>query len=154
VCAYDRDERTVTLALDTESDVETLVATIPSRRRAAFAEAVARNDAERGRPLTGREKLENLATWLAEKKGSSMAEIEGDEIVIRVPISTMQYAACGALEQCCVEVTDDLQAAKGVVRYLNDEDEEGSTLIHFALDKALVLAVENGEEGFSEQVSE
>jgi hypothetical protein len=84
---------------------------------------------------------------------TGMANIEGGEIVIRVPISTMQYAACGGLEQCRVEVTDDLQAAKSVVRYLNDEDEEGSTLIHFALDKALTLAIENGEEGFSEQVS-
>lgn len=82
--------------------------------------------------------------------GNGLANIEGDEIVIRVPIATMQYAACGALEQCRVEVTDDLQAAKGVVRYLNDEDEEGSTLVHFALDKALKFAVENGEEGFED----
>jgi hypothetical protein len=85
---------------------------------------------------------------------NQLANIEGDEIVIRVPISTMQHAACGGLEQCRVEVTDDVQAAKSVVRYLNDEDEEGSTLIHFALDKALTLAVENGEAGFSEHLTD
>jgi hypothetical protein len=79
-----------------------------------------------------------------------LANIEGGEIVIRVPISTIQYAVCAALEYCNVEVTDEQQAAKSIVRYLNDEDEEGSTVIHFALDKALRNAVEQGEEGFSD----
>lgn len=78
-----------------------------------------------------------------------LANIEGDEIVIRVPISTIPYAVSAALEDCEVEVTDLNQAAKAIVRYLNDEDEEGSTAVHFALDKALRDAVEQGEQGFS-----
>lgn len=78
-----------------------------------------------------------------------LANIEGDEIVIRVPISTIPYAASAGLEDCDVEVTDLTAAAKSIVRYLNDEDEEGSTPVHFALDTALRNAVEQGEEGFS-----
>ena len=80
---------------------------------------------------------------------TELANIEGDEIVIRVPISAIRHAASAALEECGVEVTDEREAAKAIVRYLNDEDEEGSTPVHFALDKALTNAVEQGEEGFS-----
>lgn len=71
VCAYDRDECTVTIALDTEDDVLAVVSTIPSRRRVRFSAldaAIARKDAERGRPLTAAEKLENLAAWLADNE--------------------------------------------------------------------------------------
>lgn len=71
VCAFDRDECTVTIALDTEADVDALVSTIPSRRRVRFAAleaAIARKNAERGRELTDRERLENLAAWLAESE--------------------------------------------------------------------------------------
>lgn len=78
-----------------------------------------------------------------------LANIEGTEIVIRVPISAIRFAASTALEDCNVIVTDERKAATAIVRYLNDEDEEGSTPVHFALDKALSEAVEQGEEGFS-----
>jgi hypothetical protein len=79
-----------------------------------------------------------------------LANIEGSEIVIRVPIETIPYAASAALGDCGVEVSDLQAAAKSIVRYLNDEDEEGSTPIHFALDKALTQAVEQGEDGFGD----
>lgn len=79
-----------------------------------------------------------------------LANIEGDEIVIRVPISTIQHAASAVLWEREITVTDDRKAAASIVRYLNDEDEEGSTPIHFALDRALEAALDQGEEGFSE----
>lgn len=78
-----------------------------------------------------------------------LANIEGDEIVIRVPIAAISTAASIVLDELEVEITDEREAAKSIVRYLNDEDEEGTTPVHVALDKALTNAVEQGEEGFS-----
>lgn len=79
----------------------------------------------------------------------ALAKIEGDEIVIRVPI--------GALNQCVqhvmgglgeiYEVTDAPVFAKEFVNALNAENEIGDTVIHLAFDKAIETAIENGCEG-------
>jgi hypothetical protein len=46
--------------------------------RARLDAAVARKNAERGRPLTAREKLENLAAWLAEDASVDTHAERGD----------------------------------------------------------------------------
>lgn len=83
-----------------------------------------------------------------------MACIEGDDIVIRVPIAALADAAKVAFdeqygfEEHDCRVSDPKQAAEAVVRALNDEDEEGTTPVHTLLDKAVISALEEGEEGF------
>lgn len=84
---------------------------------------------------------------------TELANIEGEEIVIRVPLSALPAAAKVAwdeafgFEEHTFAVDDVNTFAAEFVRELNAEDEEGTTLIHVALDKAAVNAVENGAEG-------
>lgn len=45
------------------------------------------------------------------------------------------------------EITDPDKFAKEVMIALQDESEDGTTLVHVALDKAAMNAIENGAEG-------
>lgn len=45
------------------------------------------------------------------------------------------------------EITDPDKFAAEVLRYLVDESEDGTTLIHVAIDTAAMNAIENGAEG-------
>lgn len=45
------------------------------------------------------------------------------------------------------EITDPDKFAKEVATALNDESEDGTTLVHIALDTAAMNAIENGAEG-------
>lgn len=47
------------------------------------------------------------------------------------------------------EITNPDKFAAEVLREVESEDEEGSTLIHLALDKASMNAIENGAEGIT-----
>lgn len=79
------------------------------------------------------------------------AKIEGDEIVIRVSIDAIQTAVDavpGWPEN--YRIADLAEAAKAIVYRLNDEEEDGTTLIHRALDQAVLSALEQGDEGFEE----
>lgn len=85
------------------------------------------------------------------------AVIEGPNIVIRVPISAIPVAfeACPDAPRDdeadpLYTVTDAATFAKGIVRYLNDEEEDGTTRIHRMFDSAMIEALEQGEEGIEE----
>ncbi len=86
----------------------------------------------------------------------SLANIEGDDIVIRIPIKSIADAAKVAFdeeygfEEHSITVTDNRLAAEAIVRQLNDEEEDGTTLVHQILDKAVTNAFEDGDEGFSD----
>lgn len=82
---------------------------------------------------------------------SRLATIEGDEIVIRIKIDVLPTAVQqvpGWPESW--RVSDMREAAQSVVRRLNDEEEDGTTLVHRALDQAALDALEGGDEGFDE----
>ena len=92
--------------------------------------------------------------------GSELAKLEGDEIVIRVPLAAIPFAAevaMGEVNYDCDEfgvprmvVTDPRTFAYGMLRELNREAEDGSTAIHLLLDKAVIGAAEQGAEGLQE----
>lgn len=81
VCAYDRDECTVTLALDSEADVVALVNALPAKHRVKLCEDDA---ADNFHLLNGlreaRGKLENAAKWFRdyERQHRAKATQEGD----------------------------------------------------------------------------
>lgn len=81
-----------------------------------------------------------------------LVKIEGDEIVIRVPIDATPFAAGYAMLRAWGQeypVTDARVFAAELVRELRKEEEDGTTLVHTMLDKAVLNAVENGAEGVS-----
>lgn len=85
-----------------------------------------------------------------------MANIEGTEIVIRVPFDAIPDAAKVAFDEEWGEgehgiaVVDPAVFAGELVRALNDEGEDGTTLVHQMLDKACVNAAEDGAEGLTD----
>ena len=48
------------------------------------------------------------------------------------------------------KVTDPALFARSLLGELNEEKEDGTTLVHGLLDMAIEAAVDNGEEGFAE----
>lgn len=85
------------------------------------------------------------------------AVIEGDNIVIRIPTAAIPVAFEAWPDaprndeaDPLYRVTDAATFAKGIVRYLNDESEDGTTRIHLMLDSAMNEALEQGEEGVEE----
>lgn len=82
-----------------------------------------------------------------------LVEIEGREIIIRVPIDALPDAAATAFERHygfdspAPAVVDPTTFAREVVHELCKELENGDTLVHFMLDKACVNAAEAGAEG-------
>jgi hypothetical protein len=90
--------------------------------------------------------------------GSDLAKIEGDEIVIRVPIAAIPHAAKIAFDEANYDIDDDTNETRmvvtdaaafalGMIDALNQESEDGSTPIHYLLDRAVVYAAEQGTEG-------
>lgn len=88
--------------------------------------------------------------------GREAAKIEGDEIVIRVPIEAIPHAASVAFDEQYGEGEHDISVvdapvfAKELLRELVAEKEDGTTLVDEMLDKACVRAAENGAFGLSE----
>lgn len=82
--------------------------------------------------------------------GQSMAAIEGDQVVIRVPIAALPVAMSGSPIWHDCHVTDAAVFAVEFVRALNEEEEDGTTLLHRAFDKAMSNAVESGCDGVAE----
>jgi hypothetical protein len=75
----------------------------------------------------------------------SLAKIEEQEIVIRVPVNCLQLNIDYNNLNVCIS---DLETfAKEFVSAINSESEDGTTLVHKMLDKALVNTVEQGAEG-------
>lgn len=85
------------------------------------------------------------------------AIIEGDNIVIRVPISALPVAfdfspLTPRDDEADAKyfVSDTAEFAKSVCRRLNKEEEDGTTPIHLMLDSAMEEALEQGDEGLEE----
>lgn len=84
-----------------------------------------------------------------------LANIEGEQVVIRVPISGLPHAASVAWDEqygdhnLFVENLDEF--AKEFVRYLNAEEEDGTTVLHRAFDKAVIEATEQGGFGIGDR---
>lgn len=80
---------------------------------------------------------------------SAEAHIEGEEIVIRVPVENIQMAALGGWSVGAIDLPlriDDPHAfAKAMCTEMNKEDEDGTTEVHRMLDAAIMGAVEWGE---------
>ncbi len=87
---------------------------------------------------------------------SELANIEDDQIVIRIPIAALTDACKIAWddeygeEDHGVAVIDAAVFAPYFVRELNEEEEDGATLVHLMLDKAAIKAADNGAEGLSD----
>lgn len=85
-----------------------------------------------------------------------LANIEGEEIVVRIPLDALPLAASVAwdehygFEQHNLVVEDVQAFAKEFVFELNRENEVGDTLLHFAFDKAAFNVAENGGLGIGE----
>lgn len=79
-----------------------------------------------------------------------LANIEGDEIVIRIKISSLEVAFDLVMDDDTdVKLTNSATFARGVVQELNAENEKGDTLVHKMLDQAVREAVEQGAERLS-----
>ena len=92
-------------------------------------------------------------------------ELTDDELVIRVGINTLMFAANHApgppLTWCDDEtgefmhfhVTDPVAFAVAVKRALKAEDEDGATVVHRLLDMASAAAIEDGALGVDDEPS-
>jgi len=88
-------------------------------------------------------------------------KIENDQLIICIGVKALGTAArnspyiddvchnklTGQYDEDRFLITDATVFAGEVCRELNDEEEDGGTLIHRMLDKAVSRAVENGAEG-------
>lgn len=75
------------------------------------------------------------------------AKIEGEDLVIRIPKADLPHAAYLGLEYFNIGPLTKLDwdaLAEDIVSELNVDDEDGTTLVHRALDRALINAGENG----------
>ena len=87
----------------------------------------------------------------------SEARIVGDELVIKLKISTLAHAARHSdyFFRCQedgtpLNITDEAEFAESVVRALNQEEEDGSTPITRLLDDATEHVAEQGMDGIEE----
>ena len=82
-------------------------------------------------------------------------ELNKTSLVIRVPIGVLRMGAPHAWDQAWGEhqffVSDQLIFAGEVRAELEREEEDGTTLVHRMLDKAMVEAAEQGGEGIAER---
>lgn len=86
---------------------------------------------------------------------SARAVVRDGVLEIRVAVSTLPVAMKGACDLGVIDgnfrVTDETAFAREVARALNDEDEQGTTLVHRMFDAAFVAAIENGADGIEDE---
>lgn len=90
-----------------------------------------------------------------------IAKIEDDEIVIRLPIAAIPFAASVAFVECNYDLDDDgepkMEVSDAVVfapylaTALSQESEDGTTPVHKLLDQMIVEACERGAEGVTDR---
>jgi hypothetical protein len=89
-----------------------------------------------------------------QQDNSGQAVIENGDIIIRAPIDALPQVAEGAWVIGALDkrwkVTDPAIFAKELLHALNNEDEQGTTMIHKMFDKAINEALEQGAEGIEE----
>lgn len=90
---------------------------------------------------------------MAKNKALSVT-VTGGELVIRIGVDTLKWAAehhedfwLPSTDKYTVAVSAPVKFAREVVKELRREEEDGSTLVHLMLDKAIAEAVEQGAEG-------
>lgn len=91
---------------------------------------------------------------VAGKERPLTCEIEGGELVVRIGISVLAFAAQNIQtlfdHEEELKVCDEMEFAKDVCRALGSEEEDGSSLLTDVLDKASVVAWEDGSIGCHE----
>lgn len=87
-------------------------------------------------------------------KANAEAFIENDTITICVQVAALADVVEGwwvsGNSDTRWKVTDPEAFAKEIVRALNEEDEQGNTMIHGMFDDALSNAIEQGADGIEE----
>lgn len=92
-------------------------------------------------------------------KMSLGASIKHGVLTIRIGVGTLAHAAAhhpefwdgeSGLDKPNIPVTDKLIFARAVLMELQDEEEDGTTMLHRLFDEAMKRAVENGCEGVDE----
>lgn len=79
-------------------------------------------------------------------------QIEGSEIVIRLPLDTLKHCTDFHPElDGDVAITDIKVFADDVVAELEREEEDGTTPVRSMFDAVIVTAIENGSEGCEER---
>jgi hypothetical protein len=84
-------------------------------------------------------------------------KVEDDELVIRIGVDTLAWAGerCPDLEDERYEpmfrIVNATEFANDVLHELKKEEEDGTTLVHLMLDKAIVSAIEQGSAAVIEQ---
>ena len=88
-------------------------------------------------------------------------KIEGNELVVRIEFDTLEYAAANCAyfwdgesgtDTPTVKVMDPFLFAEEVCRHLNNEEEDGSTLLTNMFDNGIISAVEDGCEGVAHEL--
>jgi hypothetical protein len=77
-------------------------------------------------------------------------EVEGEQLVIRIGVSTLAWAAKkrnGGVVPDNYRVVDKLQWAKDVANGIMHEDEVGNTMLYDMLDEAMQSAMDDGSTG-------
>lgn len=75
------------------------------------------------------------------------AEIEDGNIVIRVAIECLPAIVNGGPHSDTIEITNAEEFARDLLRELQSESEDGTTIVHRMFDDAILGAYENGAEG-------
>lgn len=89
----------------------------------------------------------------------TLAKIEHEEIVIRIPLTALPNAARIAWDNQfgfgnhSYYVDDLTEFSKSFVLELNREDEIGDTVLHRVFDSVVISLTENGELGFNDSVT-
>lgn len=85
------------------------------------------------------------------------AVVEGDAIIIRVPIDALQDILDGSSPSYGMAerytVTNNAMFAAEICHAINDEDERGETPFHKMFDAAMDTAISNGCEGIDHRAA-
>lgn len=90
---------------------------------------------------------------------TSLAKIEGEEIVIRIPFAGVKNATEIAwdnhygFEQHGLYIENQAEWIESFCATLNYESEDGTTVLHEAFDKAVISATEQGEFGINDRAN-
>jgi len=86
----------------------------------------------------------------------NLVNVEGGDIVIRIPISGLSNSSLVPAElfndfsEPLFKVTDAKAFSRAFIEELNHEDEDGSTPVTQLLDAVFLAAIENGADGVEE----
>jgi hypothetical protein len=76
--------------------------------------------------------------------------LEGDDLVIRIGQGLLLHAIQNGPAWGDYKITKPEQFIQEIIQELEAEDEEGTTLVHRALDAAAINAIEGGSEAVTE----